>query len=517
MSASVRYCSMLGVICLIAALSLLQTACRSNEAGQTPKVHPRPVTFMTLKKANPEIRSLLAGSVLAWKKETIGFNVNGRVKFVAEPGTNVEGRVIDESNANVTQAGTLIARIEDRRYEIAVREARAGVQDMQAEHERSREEYQRQQRIFKAGAGSQQFLDNAKARFKAAEARLKEATESLRQARIDLSDTELYAPFNGQIASAHVIPGGYAERGQAVVGLQMMDPMKVEVAMSPEDESRIDFNDIARVYLEGHASPLLGWVWNKAPMADTATRTFTVTLLIRNRMIEVGLPEGDQGRDLMRTKGLWTLESRTADNRPPFWTNELTLNRDKEGSFVWRVKGLSVADMGRDFNPVFQVEKVRVKPGKETYRFMQIFTYRQLNDSGTLNPQADLLVEGLPEDLADGNKVVLVRERWLLRPGQTVKVDLQHGHLPVGFYVPIHAVIREGTGYHVFTVGSGENPEQQVKRVDVKIGKNFGTHVEIIPAGADDLKEAMKIVVDGANYIRDGDLINTIEEVKASL
>ncbi len=517
MTTSTQHSTMISVLIPLVAMVFFHIGCQPADSSQTQPAHPRPVTVMTLKKANPEIRSLLAGSVLAWKKETIGFNVNGRVKFVAEPGTNVEGRVTDENNGNVVQPGTLVARIEDRRYEIAVREARARVQDMQAEHERSREEYQRQLRIFNAGAGSQQFLDNAKARFKAAEARLKEAMESLRQARIDLSDTELYAPFNGQIASAHVIPGGYAERGQAVVALQMMDPMKVEVAMSPEDESRVDFNDIARVYLEGYSSPLLGWVWNKAPMANTATRTFTVTLLIRNRMIEVGLPEGDQDWDLVRTKGLWTVESQKTDNRPQFWTNELTLHQDREGPFVWRVKGLSVTDMGRDFNPVFQVDKVRVKPGKETYRFMQIFTFRQLIDIGTLDPRTDLLAEGLPKDLEDGSKVVLVRERWLLRPGQTVKVDLQHGHLPVGFYVPIHAVIREGTGYHVFAVGSGENPEQQVNRVDVKIGKNFGTHVEIIAEGADELKEAMRIVVDGANYIRDGDLINTIEEVKASL
>ncbi len=89
-------------------------------------------------------------------------------------------------------------------------------------------------------------MDNAEAQYKAARARLQAAQAKLRQTKIDLSDTMLFAPSAGQISRAHAIRGGYVERGQAVATVQMMDPVKVEVAVSPELEQTICFEKTSR-------------------------------------------------------------------------------------------------------------------------------------------------------------------------------------------------------------------------------------------------------------------------------
>ena len=65
-------------------LSLLLTGCQSGDE-QTQAPIPRPVSYVELKKIDPIHQSFVAGSVVAWKKEPVGFDVNGRVQFVQEP------------------------------------------------------------------------------------------------------------------------------------------------------------------------------------------------------------------------------------------------------------------------------------------------------------------------------------------------------------------------------------------------------------------------------------------------
>ncbi len=498
--------------------ALLHTMILGCGAGDTEEtIQPaRPVTYLTLSKRTPVSQSLVAGSVDAWKRETLGFDVNGRLRFVEDRGTNVQGPITD-STGKALESGTLIAEVESPRYKVAVSEAAADIRDLEAEVVRTRSEYNRQKRIFEQGAGAQSYMDNAEAQYKAARARLQAAQAKLRQTKIDLSDTLLFAPFPGQISRVHAIRGGYVERGQAVATVQMMDPIKVEVAVSPELEQQINFNDLVMVYGGPGQKPLHGWVHNKAPTADTSTRTFMLTLLVRNRLVEVGLPQGVDPQDVIRTYSLTNLEPELADDKPPFFTSDDTLHRDKDGYFVWKAEGLTINDLAGDFDPVFKVTKVRVKPGERYLRVLQLFSWRELVDIGTLDPQTDLMVGGVSSDLQDGDTVVLVRKNWLLRPGQVIGVDLQQGRLNTGYYVPVLAVMKEGAGYHVFAVESVDETQQRAAKVAVKTGQNIGTLVEIIPDQADRLPDGTKVVVDGAAYLRDGDPINAFVEVEVKL
>ncbi len=476
----------------------------------------RPVTYLTLAKRTPISESLVAGSVESWKRETIGFDVNGRLRFVKDRGTNVQGPATDDAG-NILQQGTLVAEVESPRYKVAVSEASADIRDMEAEALRAKNEYERQRNIFEKGAGAKSYLDKAEADYKAARARLQAAQAKLTQTKIDLADTLLFAPFSGQVARLHAIRGGYVERGDPVATIQMMDPVKVEVAVSPEVEQNLNFNDLVLVYGGPGEAPLHGWVHNKAPTADTATRTFMVTLLVRNRLVEVGIPEGLNPQEIIRTHALYNLEPEKADGQPPFFASEDTLYEDNDGFFVWKAEGVTINDLTGNINPVFTVRKVRVKPGKRYIRAFGLFSYRELVDVGTLNPETDLVVADAPSDLQEGQSVVWVRKNWLLRPGQVVGVDLQQGRLNTGFYVPVLAVMKEGAGHHVFAVDSVDETQQRAVRVAVKTGQNIGTLVEIIPEQADGLSDGMKVVVDGAAYLRDGDPVNAFVEVEVKL
>lgn len=549
--------SLYGAAAVVVALSAAAlSGCEEAHSEAAPRPAARPVSYLSLEKTNPTAEARVTGSVETWKKEWVGFEVAGRVRYVVEPGARVQGRVVDDQG-RVVNPGTLIATIGKERYELSVEEARARgemakreaeatridieetlpaqIREAQAELNRAGKALKRQKRLAKTGATAQMRVDNARADYNAAharveqakarqaerrsqlaalDARIKEASEGVQQARIDLEDAKLYAPFNGQVSKVHVVSGGYVERGQPVATLQMMDPMQVQIAVSAAVESQVHYNDVMKVYVDGRDEPLHGWVWKKASVADATTRTFMVTLMVRNRQSDVGLAPELVGQDFHRTDTLWSLESEFDSGAGPFFANEETLHRDENGFFVWKAEGLTIADLETDFDPAFRVTKVRVEPTERRMQFMQIMTYRELSGLGDLDPKLCLLTGKLPDGVKDGDTVVLNRQQWRLRPGQLVQVDLHHGHMQEGFYVPVQAVMKEGSGHHVFVVNGEQDGEERASKIQVQPGATVGDYQAIEPIGQTHLAAGTKLVVDGVHYLRDGDFINAFDEVE---
>jgi multidrug efflux pump subunit AcrA (membrane-fusion protein) len=529
---------------------------RPEEVAERPA---RPVSYVSLERSNPSVQTLVAGSVGSWKKELVGFQVDGRVNYVREPGENIDGQVLTKKG-EVLEVGTLLASLESERYRIRVREAEARVRsseakaqsvrtevqetipnelkEMEAEVERSSKEFDRQDRLLKSGAGTQKRADEARAEFMSATARLAqvqsrrgeaeaelasaeaqviEAQQALLEAKRDLIDTELYSPFKGQISKVHVIPGGYVKRGQPVMTVQMMDPIKVQVAVSADTDRAINYNDILKIYTDDAAEPIDGWVHHKDAVADAATRTFMVTLLVRNRQVEVDTPERLVTGEIYRTDDIWDIASEFGDGKPPYFINEAILDEDAEGYFVWKAEGLTLPDLKGIFDPVFKVTKVRVQMGKRRMPFLEIWTFREVADIGGLDPTTDLLVSRLPPETRDGDSIFLSRKRWLLRPGELVRVDLRSGRMAEGFYVPAQAILKDGPDHFVFAVSEQENGEEVAVKVAVRLGSTLGTFQGIEPASDGELTEGMKLIVDGTHYLRDGERINAFFEVEQEL
>ena len=115
-----RIFPLLGVLTVTAA-----TGCGRQEEA-VPQRRPRPVIVSVLKKQEPPHASLVSASVGSWKTEQIGFEVGGRVDFVVEPNTEIEGRIQDKDGAQILE-GTPIGRLESERYSLQVAKAKADV------------------------------------------------------------------------------------------------------------------------------------------------------------------------------------------------------------------------------------------------------------------------------------------------------------------------------------------------------------------------------------------------------
>lgn len=495
--------------------TLLFLGCGSGSKDKEPKSIPRPVAYMLLKKSDPILLTRVTGSVESWKVEKVGFEVTGRILYVVERGVEISGNIYDD-NGEVLTNGTVIAELQDERHTLRLKEAKARVAARQADLVRRDKEYKRQANLLAKGATSQKKYEKAESEFRVAGARLREAERLARQTEVDLRDTRLYSPFHGQVSKVHVIPGAYVERGQPVVSVQMMDPVKVEIAVSPRTDRQINYGDMLKVYIEGNKTPLEGTVWFKGSVADAATRTFMVTLLVRNRLIEVGVPEDLKGTSFHRTNDIMKVEMDDYDGQTIYLAEQSSIHRDNEGHFLWKVEGLSAADLYTDFNPVFTVRKVRIKLGKRVIRLLQSYTYREIEDLGGLNPESDLVTGTISDTPKEGETVFFSRKQWLMRPGELVHVDTTGGKVTGGFYVPVQAIIEDDGGQYVFLVKEEGTGDERAQKVEVIASASLDNFRRIEPHQGQVLKEGMKLIVSGAHYLGDGDLINAFDEVEVS-
>ena len=495
--------------------TLLLIGCGSGSKDKEAKPIPRPVSYMLLKKSDPIHLTRVTGSVESWKVEKVGFEVAGRILFVVERGVEISGNIYDE-NGEVLTNGTVVAELQDERHMLRLKEANARVAARQADLVRREREYKRQASLVAKGATSKKKFEQAESEFGVARARLREAERLARQTEVDLRDTRLYSPFHGQVSKVHVIPGAYVERGQPVVSVQMMDPVKVEIAVSPRMDRQINYGDMLKVYIDGYETPLEGAVWYKGSVADAATRTFMVTLLVRNRLIEVGVPDNLRGKPFHRTNDIMKVEMDDIDGQTIYWAEQSSIHRDDEGHFLWKVEGLSAADLFTDFNPEFTVSKARIKLGKQVIRFLQSYTFRELEDLGGLNPESDLVTGALSDTAKEGDTVFFSRKQWLMRPGELVHVDTTGGKVTGGFYVPAQAIIEDDGGQYVFVVKEAGADEERTQKVEVIASASLDNFRRIEASQGQNLKEGMKLIVSGAHYLGDGDLINAFDEVEVS-
>ena len=558
MSATIR--------CLAVSALAVCVGCSSDAPVEREKP-PRPVSVLILKQMDPQRSIQLTGSVSSWKTELIGFQVGGRVESVLEPGADILGRTVDENGDVITQ-GTVIAELETDRYELALASAKAQketaiarakarqselenvlpqqIKAAQASVTLTQQEFDRASQLFKREALSAAQLDQAKANRDTAQAELaqtkatekvtqaeldslnaqaKEAEENVRQAQKDLDDTKLVSPYHGQIAEVHEIPGGYVQAGERVVTVQMMDPMQVDVAVSAQTDARLNYNDVIDVYLPDSKTPSTAMVYEKDTMADAATRTFSVKLLVRNEQIEVGLPPDEQGKDTPRVRTIFRVTTQKADGNPPYFVAVKALYQDADGYFVWKIENRTLKDNKTRNDSGIRLRKIRVTPGDKRMPFLQVVTLRELADLGDLDPAKDVVAgvicapdgRRLTNDeivgIQDGDTVLYVRERWRLRPGDIVRVDLEGSTVEVGLYVPTDTILEKSGKTYVFAVESlGE--ADQVRQIEVDVFDDVGTLRRIEAAGDATLEAGMKIVANGALFLTDGEKVTVVDEME---
>jgi hypothetical protein len=325
--------------------------------------------------------------------------------------------------------------------------------------------------------------------------------------RLDVEECVLVAPFAGQVSTVRAYPGAVVAAGTPVLDHVIMDPIKVVVAVSPAADRRIRYRDAVNVYPPGRREPTLGLVWLKDTVADPVTRTFKVQAMIRNYRV-APRPSADLAM-LPRIADL-TMVARldASDPEGPLAIQDRALVTNDLGEFVWRAEKVATPGAEAAQYIVFQIKKVRVLAGKRSREIFGFLVIHELEDPGPLL-LGDQLAIGVPKGVRDGGRVVYYSERWLVRPGDIVDVDLAERPVEPGFFVPVQAIYAEGDDRFVFAV-EREQGGPVASRLRVSVTDQVG---ELVRIEAPELGDGLEVVVEGSQYLVPGSAVQVIGTV----
>jgi RND family efflux transporter MFP subunit len=484
---------------------LLIILCLLNSCGKKDAIvkvpNPRPVTVLELREFNPVKPLQLTGSVVSWKEQDISFEVRGRLEWIVEMGTNLEGRWEEDGKVHIP--GDVLARIDERHYKIRLKATLA-------DNKRAQAEYVRKKQAWDKKAISEVDFIRATADRDSSEAQFE-------QADYDLERCILYAPFPGEVSEVYIEAGGYVKMGQAVVHLVMMDPIKVDISVSAKTAERLKLRDIVHLFLSGEDKSVIGRVYEKSTVADPETRTFRVSIITRNRQDIGDILPGDPLLEYPRIKDYIHLQRMKADNNDsPFFVEEnRSLRRDGDNYYVWADPNHKSGDDIDPERPLITLRKYTVTPGEKRMNLQGLYLMRELEDLGKLTP-GTLIAMDVPADFKDGEQILVARRQWRMRPGQLVKVLLGETAPETGLYLPMNSIkpVNDKTG-EIFVAVDGK-----AKKIKVKILSNVGElyRIEAFDPGDTNLvTTGSRVITDHIHFLQHDEPIRIIKTAEMKL
>ncbi len=180
---------------------------------------------------------------------------DGRVEFIgAERGRNIS-------------RGELIVRLDERDRSARLSQALATVKQREVEFE-AREKLKTESYV-------------SEAQLQEAVAALEAAKAELTRAQLDLTYMMIRAPFDGALQSRIVEVGDFVKRGDPIATFVDNRTIIVTANLSEFDTRYVNVDDMAEARL-ATGGTVRGRIRYVAPVADEATRTFTVELEVDN-------------------------------------------------------------------------------------------------------------------------------------------------------------------------------------------------------------------------------------------
>jgi RND family efflux transporter MFP subunit len=214
--------------------------------------------------------------------------VVGEVKprYESDLSFRVAGKVLSrlvDVGASVKQGDTL-ATLDTQDYQNRLRSAEADVSSAEAALIEAQGAEGRQAKLLKNGWATRATYDTVVRNLRTAEAKLAAATASLDLTRDQLKYTELRADFDGVITAVGAEAGQNVNAGQMVVKLARLDDTDGVFNIA-----ETVFADVTNARREVVVWPLSnpnltveGVVREISPVADQATRTYTVKVALKN-------------------------------------------------------------------------------------------------------------------------------------------------------------------------------------------------------------------------------------------
>jgi RND family efflux transporter MFP subunit len=212
---------------LCIALPLSLSGCGDKNAYVPPP--PQKVEVAQPLKQTVTRYLMATGNTAAVNSTTLVARVQG---FIQE---------IKYEDGATVKAGDVLFVIEPKPYQLSLEQAEAGESSAAADTKKAQADYQRQVDLAAKNIASQSTLDQSTAAKDAAIAKQKQSEVDIEQAKLNLSYTEVKAPFDGIVTSREVSLGQLVGAGSAttLATIVQLDPIYVNFAVSETDVQNI--------------------------------------------------------------------------------------------------------------------------------------------------------------------------------------------------------------------------------------------------------------------------------------
>lgn len=277
----------------------------------------RPVRYeAVLATGGSRVREF-SGIAQAGLRSRLSFKVTGTVsRLPVQVGDSVSG-------------GQLLARLDPADYELAVREAVAGLSQATAQERRAGADYQRAQELWENNNISRAELDAAQAAAQSARAAVRASQQRLEMAQRRLDYTRLSAPVAGAISSVMIDVGENVSPGQTVVELTSGSRPEVQVGIPEVLIAQVRQGDLVEVRFDAIPDDVYPAVITEVGVAPTgagATFPVTVQLTRDDPAIRVGMAASVEFRFQASEEG------------ETIYVPPVAVGEDRDGRFVFVVE-----------------------------------------------------------------------------------------------------------------------------------------------------------------------------------
>ena len=203
-------------------ITIIFAGCGQNQSVQ--QISASKVKIMKVIQTDVPITYKYSGEVIG----------KGEVKVQSK----IAGKIVEKyihGGQTVTE-GQALYKIDSRQYEATILQAQAQLAKAQTNLNNALTELDRNERLFDAGAISEQVLSNQRANCKALSADVAANEAMLIKAQEDLIDTIVYAPMSGRLAIDDIPIGTYVNPGNTtLVTIGSVDPIFVQFSISESE------------------------------------------------------------------------------------------------------------------------------------------------------------------------------------------------------------------------------------------------------------------------------------------
>lgn len=257
--------------CAAAAALLLSLLAGCDKPAPKPE-EVRPVRAIQLVAGNGGERVEFSGDVQPRYESRLGFRVGGKI---------VERRV--DVGANVKD-GQVLMRLDPQDLRLAEAQARATLRAAETERDLAQADYKRHQNLRAQNFVSQAVLDAKQAALRAAQANVDAARAGFRGQSNQAGYANLESDTDGVVTAVDAEVGQVVAAGAPVVRVARTDEKEVVIGI-PEDRvgQLRQAGEVSVRLWANRAETLPGKIREISPVADPATRTYTVKVSIPSR------------------------------------------------------------------------------------------------------------------------------------------------------------------------------------------------------------------------------------------